>query len=110
MPDIWIVYSMFPTRDEAVYVARELLSARLIACANVLGGVESLYHWQGEMQHEQETLLLTKTQASHVPALIERIRALHSYELPCIVSLPVSAGLPAFLQWVETETTPTLIA
>lgn len=104
MSDIYLVYSMFAHRDEAVYAARNLLELQLAACVNLHAGIESFYRWEGQIQHAQEVMLLAKTTAAQADAVIAHIKSLHSYELPCIVALPIEKGLPAFLQWVADET------
>lgn len=101
MQTICIVYSMFANRDEALSVARTLLDERLIACANLLGGIESLYRWEGTLQQENELMLLVKTSAAQRETVIARIKSLHPYELPCIVSMHADGGFIPFLQWVN---------
>ena len=73
---------------------------------NVVPGLRSLYRWQGKVHEDAEALLLLKTTAVRYQALQERLRALHPYELPEIVAVPVSAGLPAYLEWVAAQTLP----
>jgi len=83
-----------------------LVEERLAACVNVVPGLRSLYRWQGKVHEDAEALLLLKTTAARYQALQERLRALHPYELPEIVAVPVSAGLPAYLEWVAAQTLP----
>jgi periplasmic divalent cation tolerance protein len=103
MPEIWLLYSTFANRNEALSVAERLLGARLIACANVIGGVTSLYRWEGAVQREEEAVLIAKTTRQQVPAAIEAIKKAHSYELPCVVAWPLMDGSAAFLEWVAGE-------
>jgi len=102
--EIWLIYSTFKNRAEALSVAQTLLEKRLIACANVHDGVTSLYRWQGAITQEKEVALTAKTRKEKLQATMDEIRAVHSYELPCIVAYPVTEGLPEFLQWVINET------
>jgi len=104
MDTILLVYCTAPDPDTARELARTLVEERLAACVNVVPGLRSLYRWQGRVHEDAETLLLTKTTAVRYPALQERLRALHPYELPEIVAVPVSAGLPAYLDWVAAQT------
>ena len=104
MPDIWIVHSTFATREEVISVTQKLLENRLIACANIYGNVTSLYRWEGNIQQEEEVVLVAKTQENKVAAVIAMIKKNHSYTLPTIVAYPVMQGLPEFLQWVADET------
>jgi periplasmic divalent cation tolerance protein len=101
---IFTLYSTFPTRDEAISIVSALLEKRLIACANIIDGATSLYRWEGKMQQEQEVLMLAKTSYDKLEAAIESIKALHSYELPCIVAYPITNGFQPFMQWVKGET------
>ena len=76
---------------------------KLAACANVLPGVTSIYGWQGKLEESEETLVLFKTRREVYSALETRLRALHPYEVPEIVAVDVAAGLPAYLQWVASQ-------
>ncbi len=102
---IRMIYITAADREEARRIAETLVSERLAAGVNILDGVNSLYRWKGEIRDEREAVLIAKTTEALVPDLVERVKALHSYECPCIVSLPVAAGNPAFLEWVAAETT-----
>lgn len=102
--NIWLLYSTFPSRDEAVSLSRLLLEERLIACANIVGGVTSVYRWQGELQEENEVLLIAKTTAAQVDAAIARISSAHSYEVPCITAWPLAKGHAPFRDWIGQET------
>jgi len=99
-----IVYITASSREEAVKISRVLLEERLIACANIFDPVTSLYWWKGEIRKDAEALLIAKTKESLVDQLIERVKALHSYECPCIVSFPLAKGNPDFLKWISEET------
>ena len=99
-----IVYITASSREEAEKISRVLLEERLIACANIFDPVTSLYWWKGEIRKDAETLLIAKTKESLVDQLIERVKALHSYECPCIVSFPLAKGNPDFLKWISEET------
>lgn len=101
---ILVVYVTTSTRDEALNIGRIVVGERLAACANVVGGVRSIYWWEGEVSEDDEALLVLKTTEARVTALIERIPALHSYTTPCVTAWPIEAGNPGFLAWIETET------
>ncbi len=85
-------------------MATGAVEARLAACVNVLPPMRSVYRWQGAVEQADEVLLLAKTPAERLPALIEQLRALHPYELPEIVAVEAGAGLPAYLDWVADAT------
>ena len=92
--------------EEAVTIAKALLEERLIACANLVGRIRSLYHWKGDLCDDTETLLFCKSRRALFPQLSERVKSLHSYEVPEIVGLPLVEGWPAYLDWVDEETQP----
>jgi periplasmic divalent cation tolerance protein len=100
-----LIYVTAGSRDEALKVGRGLVAARLAACANVLDGATSIYWWQGTLQQEGEAVLVAKTRTELVPAVIAKVRELHSYSCPCVVALPITDGNPAFLEWITAETT-----
>jgi len=99
-----MVYITTATKDEARVIGKALVAERLAACVNIIEGMNSMYWWQGEIQDEQETVLIAKTRAARVEALTERVKQLHSYDVPCVVALPIRAGNPDFLAWIEAET------
>jgi len=92
--------------DEAVAnaIALALVEERLAACVNLLPRGQSVYRWRGAIESASEIPLLIKTAASRYAALEARIRALHPYELPEIVAVPITRGLPAYLDWLAEET------
>ena len=99
-----VCYVTAGSPEEARSLGQTLVAERLAACANILDGMTSLYWWQGTLQQAEETVVILKTRSALVPALTERVRQLHSYECPCVVALPISAGSDDYLRWIETET------
>ena len=99
-----LIYITAGNLDEARTIGKELVSQRLAACANIIDNINSFYWWDGEIQDDREVILLAKTKQSLVPELIEKVKAIHSYECPCIVSLPILDGNKPFLDWVVDET------
>jgi periplasmic divalent cation tolerance protein len=89
--------------EEAKRIARALVSERLAACANVIPGVSSVYWWEGQVQEEQEAMLVIKTTAARVNALETRLVELHPYDVPELLSIPVTGGYPPYLAWVSSE-------
>jgi periplasmic divalent cation tolerance protein len=98
-----------PDLDTAQRIADALVEERLAACVNLLPGMQSTYRWQGKVEHAAEVLLLAKTTRVRMPALQERIVALHPYELPEVLAVE-AGGLPAYLQWIARETDPSVPA
>ena len=89
---------------EAARIGRTLVEERLAACANLVGPIRSVYRWQGAVEEAAEHLLLVKARADDLPALEARVRALHSYQLPEVLALPVAAGSAAYLAWLAQST------
>jgi periplasmic divalent cation tolerance protein len=103
---VLLAYSTCPDAACADRIARILVTERLAACVNRLPGVQSTYRWQGAIEQADEVLLLIKTTADRLDAMTARLRELHPYELPELLAVEVSAGLPAYLDWVAAETAP----
>lgn len=104
--DIRFIYMTAGSAAEARAIGADLVQRRLAACVNILEPMQSLYVWEGELQEAREAVLIAKTTAARVPEVIDRVKALHSYECPCVVSLPVEAGHHPFLQWVAAGVVP----
>jgi len=103
-PPANLIYVTAPNREEALGLAKTIVGERLAACANVLDGMRSVYWWDGEVQEEGEVVLILKTRRDLVGALSERIKALHSYDCPCVVALDITEGNADFLKWIDDET------
>jgi periplasmic divalent cation tolerance protein len=102
--DNLLVVTNLPDRASAEKLAALLIERRLAACVNLLAPCASVYRWRGEIQHDEEHPLLIKTAQDRYAELEAAIRANHPYELPEIIAVPIIQGLPAYLQWVESET------
>jgi periplasmic divalent cation tolerance protein len=100
------IYMTAGSREEARKIGKELVISRLAACVNILDNMNSLYMWQGKVQDDSEIVMIAKTTEDHVPQLVEKVKSLHSYECPCIVSIPVSGGNQDFLDWIMDEVKP----
>ncbi len=98
-----LIYVTAPSHSEAERIAETVVNERLAACANILNGVTSIFHWEGKLCREDEAVLILKTADEKTAALTARIKELHSYECPCIVVLPIEGGNPAFLEWIQRE-------
>ena len=101
-----LLYITAANREEALSISHTLLGEHLIACANIHDHVTSMYRWQGEIEKSQEAVIIAKTRAILLPQIIARVKALHSYQTPCVISAPIVAGNPDFLKWIATETAP----
>ncbi|HEY1100302.1 MAG TPA: divalent-cation tolerance protein CutA [Myxococcota bacterium] len=103
--DVVVVFCTAPDDGVADRIATAIVSARVAACVTILPPMRSVYRWQGTIERATEVQLLIKTRADRVKALSAAITAVHPYEVPEIIALPVSDGLPAYLRWVVDETT-----
>lgn len=104
--NVLLVITTLPDRTSAEQLAGALIECRAAACVNVLAECSSFYRWQGKVENSNEIPLLIKTTQSAYPRLEQEILTRHPYELPEIVAVPLSAGLPDYLQWVAQETLP----
>ena len=102
--DSLLVLTNLPDRASAEKLADVLVGRRLAACVNILAPCSSVYRWQGEIRHDEEHPLLVKTARDRYAELEATIRAHHPYELPEIIAVSLVHGLPAYLQWIESET------
>ncbi|MEJ2169615.1 MAG: divalent-cation tolerance protein CutA [Desulfobacterales bacterium] len=103
MMKVNFIYMTAGSKDEARKIGKELVAAGLAACVNILDNMNSFYKWQGEIQDDAEVVIIAKTTENRVAELIEKVKALHSYDCPCIVAIPVSGGNRNFLDWVAAE-------
>lgn len=99
-----MVYITASSPEEADGIARTLVERRLAACVNILGPIRSVYRWEGTIENATEIALLAKTEDDRLSDLIETVRGLHSYSVPCIVAVPITAGNPDFIDWIHAET------
>jgi len=104
--DVLIALCTCPDAAVGGRIAEALVGEGLAACVNTLPGITSVYLWKGEVQRDSEVLLLIKTTQARLPELTGRVRQLHPYELPEVIAVPVSGGLPDYIQWVITCTSP----
>ncbi|GAB4116557.1 MAG: divalent-cation tolerance protein CutA [Sideroxydans sp.] len=104
MSEVLLVLTNLPDRGTAERIAEALVTARVAACVNILPGCISMYRWQGKLERVDEVPLLIKTTRDAYDGLEKSLRALHPYELPEIVAIAVTAGLPSYMEWVAQET------
>ncbi len=99
-----MIYVTTSTREEAISIARQLVKSRLAACANVLPAATSIYWWQGALQEDSEAVLIVKTRRDLVGEVTAKVKELHSYDCPCVVSLRLEGGNEDYLEWIAKET------
>lgn len=100
------VYMTAGSPDEARRIARTLVEERLAACVNIIDGMTSIYRWEGAVEEGRETVMIAKTRAGRFEELAARVRALHSYTVPCIIEIPLGRGDAPYLDWLRAESAP----
>ena len=101
---ICMVYITVESTEEAEIIGRNLVARRLAACVNIIDNMRSIYHWEGKVDSGNEVILIAKTKNALVNELTEHVKTLHSYDCPCIVTLPIEDGNIDFINWVRNET------
>lgn len=101
-----VIFCTVPDQESGERIASALVEDRLAACVNLIPGLVSTYRWKGKLHRDAEHLLIIKTAASRFDALCQRLRALHPYELPELIGLPISRGDPDYLRWISESTRP----
>jgi periplasmic divalent cation tolerance protein len=99
--DVRLFYVTCPDKALAEKIANTLLQEGLIACGNILPGMESIYRWEGKIEKAQEVVLILKSTALQADRIIGRVESLHSYNTPCILVLPVEKGNEAYVRWLQ---------
>ncbi|MDH5479219.1 MAG: divalent-cation tolerance protein CutA [Nitrosomonas sp.] len=102
--DLVLIITNFPDKKGAVALAEKLIDGHLAACVNVLATCTSVYRWQDKVESDDEIPVLIKTQRQHYERVEQLIKIMHPYELPEVIVVSVSGGLPAYLQWIIKET------
>ena len=106
MSDELIIFVTAPNEDEARRIADAVVNEQLAACVNILGGVESIYRWQGRVEHDRELLLIIKSRAGCYADLERRVKELHSYTTPEVIGFRIERGSQSYLDWIRDSTTP----
>jgi len=96
-----VVICNVPDEETAMHIATVLVQEQLAACVNILPACRSVYRWQGRLEQSNEIPLLIKTTKDAYPVLEQQLSALHPYDVPEIIALPMAQGLPAYLTWVS---------
>jgi len=97
------VYAIFASAEEAERIGRAVVEERLAACINILSPVRSIYRWKGAIEQADEVAAILKTTAAGADTLMTRIAALHSYDVPCVVTWPLDKVLGSYAEWVENS-------
>jgi periplasmic divalent cation tolerance protein len=97
----YLIFMTTKDREEARHIVERLVDERLVACANIIPGVSSIYLWKGKVERSEEASLVMKTSEEKLERLMNRVKELHSYEIPEILAVPIERGLPEYLKWLE---------
>ncbi len=97
----YVLVNVTAPEDEGMRIGRVLVEEGLAACVNVVRGVKSIYRWKGNVEEDEEVLLIIKTTRSALDRLVRRVRELHTYEVPEIIAMPIIAGNEDYLRWIE---------
>jgi len=99
-----VVYTTIDSEQDARKIAHILVEEQIVACVTIIPNVESIYRWKGNIEEEKEFILLAKTVDDNVKKAIKRIKEFHTYDLPDIIALPVTAGLEEYIEYIDRET------
>ena len=96
-----LIYIVSKDKEEARKICKNLLEERLVACANIIHKMESMYWWDGKIQNDQEVVLIVKTTKPLFKQVTKEIKKIHSYQCPCIIALPIVEGSNEYLSWIK---------
>ena len=99
-----VIYTTIDNIQDARRIAQTLVEEQIVACVNIIPNVESIYRWKGNIENDDEIILIAKTVDDNVKKAIQRIKQLHSYDVPDITVLPVIGGLKEYLDYITNET------
>ena len=106
MSEYIVVLVTAASLKEAETISEDLVKSRLVACTNIFPGIRSLFHWEGAVQKEEEVLMFMKSRSGLFEKIEQRVRELHSYDVPEVIALPILHGSRPYLDWVRDETAP----
>lgn len=106
LTDAIVVYTTFPGEAEALAAAEALVGAGLVACANIVPGISSVFIWEGRLEREREVAMLMKTRRALAEQVIAAVKAMHPYDNPAVVAWGIAAGSADYLSWIGAQTRP----
>ena len=98
-----MVYITASGVEEAKKIAKTLLEERLVACANIISNMESIYWWEGNLEEDVESILLVKTRSELVDKVIDMVKEIHSYQTPCALEIQIKSGSKDYLDWLDNS-------
>lgn len=103
-PENIVVFITAPNEEAAAEIARALVGQKLAACVNIVRNIRSIYSWQGKVEDDTEVLMIAKTQKKLFTALSEKVKELHSYDVPEVIAVPILKGSDDYLEWIKAST------
>lgn len=100
---IYLIYITAQNYSEAKKISTLLIKERYVACVNIIKSVDSIYRWKGKIINTKESVVIAKTDKKRIPEVIKKIKLIHSYDCPCVVTVPIANGNNDFLKWVKSE-------
>ncbi len=104
MSDYIVIFITTSSLDEAEKMGRALVEEKLVACSNIISPIRSIYRWQGKICDDKEALIILKTKKKLFKQIEKRVKALHSYDVPEVISIPIIEGSNKYLSWLKNET------
>ena len=101
---ISLIYTTINNEEDAKKIANYLIEEQIVACVNIIPNVQSIYRWKGKIEEEREFLIIAKTVDENVIKAINKIKKLHNYEIPDIISIPINNGYSEYLDYIKRET------
>lgn len=98
-----LVYITTSGMEESEKIANVLVEEKLAGCTNIIPSIKSIYLWKGEIESDFESIIIVKTKVSNVENIIKRVKEIHSYDIPCILAIPIIEGSKDYLEWLECE-------
>lgn len=98
-----LVYITTSGEEESKKIGRVLVEEKLAACVNIISSIESIYLWKGEIEDDEESLLIAKTKVSNIDKIIKKVKEIHSYETPAILAIPIIEGSKDYLEYLDSE-------
>jgi periplasmic divalent cation tolerance protein len=102
--ELVMIYVTTESLEQAKSIANTLVTDRLVACVNILPQITSIYWWQGKVEHATESVMIAKTVRRHVREIIARIKSMHTYDVPCVLVIPIVDGNKDFIEYIVAET------
>ena len=101
--NLCLIYITIKDSKEAEQIGKTLLQEKLASCVNIIPNMKSMYWWEGEIKQENEAILLVKTKKELFEKIEQKVQELHSYDCPCVISLPIENGSAAYLKWLDAN-------